>query len=167
MKSGLNEIVFRPEVRALLDTNVLISNLLSRNATTSATGLILQAAIDGRFTLLFVAGVADELHNKLIDREDLSRRIDRGDARTLIADLRQASEVVERLPEPYAAIGRDRKDDYLIAYALAARANYLVSWDKDLLDLSAVAGVQMVSPPGFLAVLRETPDGDSATTESA
>lgn len=162
MKSSLNEIVFRPEVRALLDTNVLISNLLSRNATTSATGLILQAAIDGRFTLLFVAGVAEELNNKLIEREDLSRRIDRGDAATLIANLRQASEVVERLPEPYSAIGRDRKDDYLIAHA-----DYLVSWDKDLLDLSAVAGVQMVSPPEFLAVLRETPDGDSATTESA
>ena len=52
-------------MRALLDTSLLISYLLSRQPTTSATGLILRAALAGRITLLFTAGIADELDHKL------------------------------------------------------------------------------------------------------
>ena len=156
VRSNLNEIASHPELRALLDTNVLISNLLSQHATTSATGLILQAALTRQFVLLFVAGVADELARKLMERADLARRIEPRDAVTLIHDLRQVSEVVPRLPEPYAQIGRDRKDDYLIAHALAAKADYLVSWNKDLRDLDAINGVKLVSPPESLAALRES-----------
>lgn len=50
---------------------------------------------------------------------------------------------------------RDPDDDYLIAHALAAGADYLVSWDNDLRDLGFVDGLAIVSPPEFLRILRE------------
>jgi uncharacterized protein len=141
-------------VRVLLDTNVLISNLHSARPATSATGVLLRAALTGGFTLLVVQGVVDELLAKLRDRPDLSTRIAPEDAQDLIMALRVVAESVPLYSEPYPEIGRDRKDDFLIAHAVLAAADYLVSWDQDLLDLGTVGNVKIVSPPAFLDVLR-------------
>src|SRR5687768_17222298 len=100
-------------MRVLLDTSILISNLLSPKAAESATGMVLQLAFAGRFTLLFVHGV-EEFYRKLAVRPDLAARIPRSAAQRLIHDIRDAAESVPRLPEPYPRIGRDRKDDFLI-----------------------------------------------------
>lgn len=64
------------------------------------------------------------------------------------------AEEIPRITEELPRIGRDPKDDYLIAHAVAAGAEYLVSWDKDLLDLDAVEGVAIVDPPGLLHAFR-------------
>jgi len=50
------------------------------------------------------------------------------------------------------AASRDRKDDYLLAHAIAGRADYLVSGDADLLSVDRVGGVAIVNPAGFLRV---------------
>lgn len=141
--------------RVLFDTNVLISYLRSATPATSAIGLLLRAAMSGRFTLLAVAEVIEELESKLAQRADLAAKIPLVDAQDLVATLNSVAEPVPRLPEPYSEIGRDRKDDFLIAHAVAASADYLVSWDKDLRDLHQVEGVRIVSPPEFLQILRE------------
>ncbi len=141
-------------MRVLLDTNVLISNLRSPTPATSATGVLLRVALTGGFTLLFVDGVVEELTRKLRERADLAARIPHADAAELVAAMRTVAELVPRLPEPYPEIGRDRKDDFLIAHGVVARANYLVSWDKDLTDLKEIDGVRIVTPPEFLQVLR-------------
>ncbi len=48
---------------------------------------------------------------------------------------------------------RDPKDDPVLAAALGARATYLVSYDRDLLDLGKPFGIQCVSPRAFLIAL--------------
>lgn len=141
-------------MRALIDTNLLINNLLSPAPATSATGVIFEAALSGHFTLLLTVGIIEELDRKLREDPDLARRLPRADAEELITLLSTVAERVPRLPEPYPEIGRDRKDDFLIAHSVVAHADYLVSWDKDLLDLQEVEGVRIVSPPEFLHVLR-------------
>lgn len=141
-------------MRVLLDTNILISNLRSPTPATSATGVLLRVALTGGFTLLFVDGVVEELTRKLRERADLAARIPPADAAELVAAMRTVAELVPRLREPYPEIGRDRKDDFLIAHGVVARADYLVSWDKDLTDLEEIDGVRIVTPPEFLQVLR-------------
>ena len=141
-------------MRVLLDTNLLISYLRSSQPATSATGVLLGSAQVGGFTLLFVDAVADELERKLRERPDLAARVPLADAEELVAILRDLAEPVPRLPEPYPEVGRDRKDDFLIAHAVLAAADYLVSWDKDLLELGEIEGIKIVSPPEFLRVLR-------------
>jgi predicted nucleic acid-binding protein len=49
---------------------------------------------------------------------------------------------------------RDPNDDAILATAIAARADYLVSRDKDLLSLGEYDGIKIVSPEAFLQVLR-------------
>lgn len=49
---------------------------------------------------------------------------------------------------------RDPKDDPLLACALAARADYVVTRDQDLLVLGRPFGVTILTPARFLAWLR-------------
>jgi putative PIN family toxin of toxin-antitoxin system len=51
---------------------------------------------------------------------------------------------------------RDPKDDPLLACALAARADYLISNDRDLLVLGKPFGISIVTPAEFLSVLEES-----------
>lgn len=142
-------------MRALLDANLFISYLLSPTPLTSAVGAILAAAAAGRFVLLFTPAVADEIVSKVAERPDLAARIVPADVEELLGELTEIAETVPRLLGPIPAVSRDAKDDYLIAHALAGAADYLVSWDKDLLDLREIDGLKMVNPPAFLRALRE------------
>ena len=142
-------------LRAPVDTNVLISLLLSPNPATSAAGLVIRAALSGRFTLLFPVGIADELDHKLVERPDLARRIPRQTAADLVAALEEVAEPVPHLEGPLRPICRDRKDDFVIAHAVPGGADRLGAWDRGLLDWAAVDGVRVVSPAAFLDVLRE------------
>ncbi|HEV2108201.1 MAG TPA: putative toxin-antitoxin system toxin component, PIN family, partial [Thermomicrobiales bacterium] len=114
-------------MRALLDANVFLSFLLSSDALASATGIILHAAANGRFTLLFSPGVADEVKAKVRERPDLARKIALAEADRLLASIADLALVItpsiDRIPE----MGRDRKDDYLIADAVVAGADFLVT----------------------------------------
>lgn len=141
-------------MRVLLDTNVLISYLLSARPEHSATSAILRLAFTGQIVLLHVPGVIEELQWKLKSRPDLATRINPASAAALIEGLRTHAESVQPLPEPYPEVTRDPKDDYLIAHAIVAEADFLASWDRDLLDLHEIGGVRIVSPPELLAHLR-------------
>ena len=50
-------------------------------------------------------------------------------------------------------VKRDPKDDPVLAAALGARAAFLVSYDRDLLDLEKPFGIQCVHPRAFLIAL--------------
>ena len=64
---------------------------------------------------------------------------------------------VVRLVEP-APLGkqrsRDAKDDPYLAAALAARAGFIVSYDKDLLELKKPFGIEIVRPAQFLRLVK-------------
>lgn len=53
-------------------------------------------------------------------------------------------------------VKRDPKDDPVLAAALGARAAYLVSYDRDLLDLGKPFGIKCVHPRAFLIALVST-----------
>jgi len=49
---------------------------------------------------------------------------------------------------------RDPEDDKFLAAALEAQADYIVTGDKDLLDLKAYKNVRIATPARFLRGLR-------------
>ena len=79
--------------------------------------------------------------------EYASRAVDRFRMR-----LRQTMVLVEHTPDIAGAV-RDPDDDKIIACAIAASAQYIVTGDNDLLSLREYAGVQMVLPRRFLEIL--------------
>ena len=49
---------------------------------------------------------------------------------------------------------RDAKDDPYLAAALAAHAGFIVSYDKDLLELKKPFGIEIVRPAQFLKLVK-------------
>jgi len=66
--------------------------------------------------------------------------------------LSRFATLVTDLPE--VKVVRDPNDDKIVACALAAGAEYIVTRDKDLLSLGEYEGVAMITPEEFLHVLR-------------
>lgn len=55
---------------------------------------------------------------------------------------------------PFEPACRDPKDDKFLACAVEGNAHYLVSSDKDLLDMKVFQGVCILNPGQFLVVLQ-------------
>ena len=68
--------------------------------------------------------------------------------------LRNISTVVTHLPEIHV-IERDPKDDIIISCAVAVSANYIISRDRDLLDLGNYQQIQIITPEDFMRILND------------
>lgn len=139
-------------MKVLLDTNVFISALLTPD-TQSPSIEIVKAATEKKFTLLVVEELLDELVKKLIKKPYLRERITAFQAEWLVKILHKfATQSVTPITEKIS-IARDPKDDYLLAYAVVGKADYLVTGDEDLLVLKKIGKVKIVSPRKFVNVL--------------
>ena len=136
--------------KAVLDTNVLVSGLMGGDGPPQQ---ILNAWLHERFTLVTSPYLVAELthvlsYPKIADRIELSEaEIDA----ILAALLSQAKAVPGNLE--LRGVTCDAKDDAVVACAVEAGADYIVSGDQDLLVLSVYEGVQMIAPGQFVEIL--------------
>jgi putative PIN family toxin of toxin-antitoxin system len=137
--------------RVLIDTNVLVSYLLVPNPQGTIPSIII-AAFESKYTLLISETLLTELAKTIRGREHLAKRIHPEQAEEFIGVLRAIAELLTEISEPIPSVTRDPKDDYLLAYALLGRADYLVTGDDDLLVLKEVEGVRIVRPAEFKVI---------------
>ena len=69
--------------------------------------------------------------------------------------LKRASVLLDE-PLTRRIVARDPKDDPVVAAAVSGGAQYLVAYDKDLLDLEKPYGVHCVTPRSFLSCVLQT-----------
>ena len=122
----------RPAVpRVVLDTNVVLSALVFRGGVAAA---LRDAWQQGRLVPLVCTQSAQELLRVLAYPKF---RLSAGEQEALLADYLPWTEVVT-LPEPPPAVPdcRDRADLPFLHLAVAGRAHWLVSGDRDLLVLA-------------------------------
>ena len=74
----------------------------------------------------------------------------------LLEEYRRRALVVEPAALP-AAVSRDPDDDMVLATAIAAKADVIVSGDDDLLCLKSHRGIRILSPRQFLELLYSLP----------
>lgn len=133
----------------MLDTNVVVSALLWEGNP----GQLLARAEIGEVRLYTSRTLLDELRDTL-ERPKLTKRVDLtglGIA-DMVASYRRVATV--KRPAPLdRTFSRDPDDDHVIACALAARADFLISGDNDLLSLKEIEGVAVRSVATFLAAL--------------
>ena len=70
-----------------------------------------------------------------------------------VIDIISQAEVVEIFDVP--RVSRDTKDDKFLATAKSAKADYLVSEDRDLLDLKEYEGIKIINVETFLKILED------------
>ncbi len=132
-------------MRIVFDTNVLFSAFLTHGACAGLYEECLQRA-----TIVVSPEILDEFEEKLVTKARLSA----AEAREVIHAVRADADVVASatLPEP---ICRDPDDDLILAAALAARADAIVTGDKDLLVLKEFKGIPILTPRDCLALLAQ------------
>jgi uncharacterized protein len=146
-------------MRVLLDTNILISFLLTRSGHQSTVAQVIQAAVDAKFTLILPEEVVAELERKVSTNQYLTARITDDEVMRLIALLRVSGQSLPPLTGSAPSLVRDPKDNYLLAAAAIADADVLVTGDRDLLDIRALLKrPAIMTAPEFLQLL-ESIDG--------
>jgi len=149
---NLNPRQTTTRLRVLIDTNVLVSYLLTPDPQSTIPSII-TAAFEGKYSLLISEALLTELASTIKDRKQLAKRISVEQVEKLIEVLKIIAEPLSEINEPIPSVTRDPKDDYLLAYALLGRADYLVTGDEDLLVLGEIEGVKIVPPVEFRRIL--------------
>lgn len=137
-------------MRAVLDTNVLLSALLWGGSPHA----LLKHVRDGSVTLISSPALLNELaevfarrkFDAMLAKISMSRE-------QIMVQVRQLAEVVD--PQPLLQpICRDPDDDAVLALAIASRADWMVSADADLLSLGSFEGIPIVTPAQALLALQ-------------
>jgi uncharacterized protein len=130
-------------VRAVLDTNILIAALLSREG---APAQIVSGWLAGEFELVVSESPLAELERALAYPK-LRTRIAQTDADEFVSLLRHSA-ILAPDPSPPPTRSADSGDDYLIALAESSHA-VLVTGDQHLLELAN--GLPIRTARSFLA----------------
>lgn len=142
-------------IRAVLDTNVWVSAILSPGHPPAK---ILELALTGNLRLIISAGIIREIGRVLqypkVKKALERRRITSQEADDVILKLLKAAIIApgEILAE---GVSDDPADDMIIACALEGRADFIISGDHHLIDLKNYQGIKIVDPSTFLALIAE------------
>lgn len=134
-------------MRIVADTNTVVAGLFWDGPPRR----ILALARDQIVTLCTSAALIEELA-AVIAREKFAQRLQsaRVSGKVLLEDYVALTELV--LPTPLAApICRDPDDDHVLACAMAARAEVIVTGDDDLLVLNMFNGIAILRPADAMA----------------
>ena len=130
-------------MRVFLDTNVLVAAFATRGLCADVMRVVL-----AEHQLITGEVVLSEL------RKALSRRIKLPAAtiEDILALLRE-QEVVPKPRKPSELPIRDPDDRWILASAMAGRADVLVTGDRDFLDIAAKAPLPVLDPRAFWDLL--------------
>ena len=137
--------------RAVVDTNVLVSAFLFHDRGGVPVELLHRLSA-GRFELVLCRALLAELQSVLTR----DATVGEGYTPELVALYRATLEAHAELVEPQTpvpSISRDPNDDIVVATAVAAGAQYVVTGDNDLLSIGSHEGVLIVTPRQFLDLL--------------
>ncbi len=135
-------------LRIVLDSNVILSGLMSPKGT---TGKIVQAWKDNRFNLLICEAHTDEIR-RVLAYQKIQKRLN-WSAEKINLFVKQLSFRAENVDISgiEAHVPQDADDEMLLATLIATKADYLVSGDSDLLALRESYAV--ITPAEFLVLL--------------
>ena len=132
-------------VRAVLDTNVMVSAaLLPRSTPRRAFDRVLEQGT----SLISLATLAEL--NEVLRRPRFNSYLREDERLAFLAALVRESELVE-VTAAAVSVCRDPKDDKFLELALSGAATHIISGDDDLLALHPFRGIAILSPHDFVA----------------
>lgn len=130
-------------MRAVLDTNVLISSVIS----TGVPHKVVVKGFNDEYQLVVSVETLTEFRQTLLkyperfgmDEEEVQREVE---------TIRYFAEFVDP-SEDVAAVEEDPDDDKFLEAAVAGDVDYVVSGDRHLLDIDQFRGIDIVDPRTF------------------
>jgi putative PIN family toxin of toxin-antitoxin system len=133
-------------VKAVLDTNILVSGLLKPSGP---SGTVIQMAVAGRFRVCYDARILLEYY-AVLGRPKFG--FNPAETAQLLAVLETKGMVGSALPIKHRL--PDKTDEAFAEVALGVEADYLVTGNKKDFPQGAVGKTRVLSPAEFLEVWR-------------
>ena len=129
-------------LRVVLDTNIFVSGLLSK---TGLPAKILDAWRAGQYLLITSPPIVAEIR-RVLETPRMRKKyfITSGDIEQLIILLEKDALIVPGRTDVRNAIPDDPSDEMFLACAVDAAADYIVSGDRHLLDISEYKGIPII-----------------------
>lgn len=134
-------------MKVIIDTNLWISFLIGHQ-----TQLVRRMLTDLRFDVCVCSRLIEEIRD-VASLEKISRRVNTADIEDLLAIIHAFCQFVTIEAEVAPAAVRDPKDLYLLALADTIGADYIVSGDADLTDLSQYNQTKIIKLADFKAMM--------------
>jgi uncharacterized protein len=135
-------------VKVFLDTNVLVSGFATRGLCADVIRLVL-----AEHELITADVVLNELKRALKHKIQLP-----GEQIQEILTFLESQTFQSKPTSPSSIPVRDEDDQWVLAAALAARADVFVTGDNDLLDVAnEVSGLTITDPRGFWNLAKKRP----------
>jgi uncharacterized protein len=140
-------------MRLVLDTNVLVSAFLWQGVP----GRLIELATEQEIQLLTSRVLLDELAD-VLPRKKLAKKVAATGltAAQIVLNYRRLAQLVtaRKLSQ---AVSRDADDDHVLACALAAQADLIVSGDEHLLTLKIHQNIPILTPAEALRRIEAQP----------
>lgn len=152
-------------LRLVFDCNVFLQALLNPNGVAAKC---VESVRDGQAKLFVSKATLEEVRDVILRPNILSHLPDADEFQieAFIEYITSISTFVDSVPHTFD-FQRDPKDEIIIDLAACAEADYIISRDKDLLDLMTgytdecknfrrrFRGLKVVNPVEFLAIVEE------------
>ncbi len=129
-------------IRIIIDTNLWISFLITNNY--SQLDLLISSR---KCTIIFSKDLLEEFL-EVATRPKLSKYFDIPDLVTLLETIREYGEYVEVTSK--IEFLKDAKDDFLLSLSVDGKADYLITGDKELLEVGKYLKTSIISMTEFL-----------------
>ena len=130
-------------MRAVLDTNVLISSVIS----TGVPHEIVIKGVSSEYQIVVSVATLTEFRDTLLKYTE-KFQMDEGDVQQEVETIRYFAEFVDP-DEEITAVEDDPDDDKFLEAAVAGNVDYIISGDKHLLDVDSFHGIDIVDPRTF------------------
>lgn len=127
--------------RVILDTNLWISFLISKDYS-----YLDDYIINKRVILIF----SNELFNEfleVINRPKFKKYFSKKETAYLVSQIERYAHMVEVVSDKMLC--RDSKDNFLLNLSIDSKADYLITGDKDLLDLKKIESTLILTITDF------------------
>lgn len=138
-------------IRAILDTNVLASGFVSFANTQRAPSQLLHLWRESHFVLVVSLEIVAELLSTFASSY-FQQRLTPAQIENARHLLMHEAELA-RISVHISGAATHPEDDAVLAAAVSARVDYLVTGDKGLLELGHFRGVRIITPREFLEEL--------------
>jgi putative PIN family toxin of toxin-antitoxin system len=139
---------------AVLDTDVLASGFAGLIEPESTPGDLLRRWRSGEFTLVVSEPILVEL-DRVFGYAYFTRRLSAVETAAAVAGLRREA-LIQPVTVHDVGAATHPADDLILATAVNAQAQYLVTGDKPLQALGTHRGITVLSPRQFLEVLEHS-----------
>lgn len=131
----------KKRIKVIFDTNVWISFLIGKRLSN-----IKNLISSGNITIVITKQLIDEI--KIVtQREKLIKYFNQNDVNELIDLMETISLFIDIEEKNFVC--RDPKDNFLLDLIEFSRADFLVTGDKDLIELNPFKSTQIVNPKDF------------------